>query len=300
MGKDAELKSLIDSNKAATDKRMEAMAAHYTMELGAVRATMKKNRAHATHMLAKESAKLYDAIAKNEENQLKVNGELAAQTRQAELDIQDALHEAKEDFSTRLGALHKTVVDNDKKFEGKMDKLTGIVRENAVKSQKGRDELKSIMDANKKELTASVRDAVKKGEEQMAAAEKKLLDMNAATKKALNLKITTEISKLTKDANSQIEGLRLNSKEARDQMKKELLFAVRAMADEAKENLDAAVEMATNEFARVNQQEADAAAAAAADRAAIAEEIAVEKQNVDTTVLASTQPLMPLPPSSSA
>merc|ERR1711871_451051 len=54
--KDAELKSMIDSNKAATDKRMEAMAAHYTMELGAVRATMKKNRAHATHMLAKESA----------------------------------------------------------------------------------------------------------------------------------------------------------------------------------------------------------------------------------------------------
>merc|ERR1711998_269944 len=96
--KDAELKNMIDANKAATDKRMEAMAAHYTMELGAVRATMKKNRAHATHMLAKESAKLYDAIAKNEAAQLKTNGELAAQTRQAELDIQDALHEAKEDF----------------------------------------------------------------------------------------------------------------------------------------------------------------------------------------------------------
>merc|ERR1711998_375375 len=46
--KDAELKNLIDSNKAATDKRMEAMAAHYTMELNAVRSTMKKNRAHAT------------------------------------------------------------------------------------------------------------------------------------------------------------------------------------------------------------------------------------------------------------
>merc|ERR1719453_2308196 len=284
LAKDAELKSLIDSNKAATDKRMEAMAAHYTMELSAVRATMKKNRAHATHMLAKESAKLYDAIATNEKEQMATNGELKEQTRQAELDIQDALHEAKEDFSTRLGALHKTVVDNDKKFEGKMDKLTGIVRDNAIKSAEGRAQLKSIMDANKAELTASVRDAVKKGEEQMQAAENKLVDMNEKTKAALNVKITAEISKLTKDANSQIEGLRLQSKEARDQMKKELLFAVRAMADEAKENLDAAVEYATGEFSRVNKQEADASAAAAEDRAAIAEEIAVEKQNVEDTL----------------
>merc|ERR1711871_319842 len=243
--KDAELKGLIDANKAATDKRMEAMAAHYTMELNAVRATMKKNRAHATHMLAKESAALYSAIAKNEAEQMQTNADLTAQTRQATLDIQDALNEAKEDFSTRLGALHTTVVDNDKKFEGKMDKLTGIVRANAVKSAEGRAQLKSIMDANKAELTAAVRDAVKKGEEQMAAAETHLVNLNAKTKAALNVKITSEISKLTKDANSQIEGLRLNSKEARDQMKKELLFAARSMADEAKENLDAAVAMAT-------------------------------------------------------
>merc|ERR1712164_172952 len=54
--KDAELKSLIDSNKAATNARMQAMAAHYTMELNAVRATMKKNRAHASHMLAKKTS----------------------------------------------------------------------------------------------------------------------------------------------------------------------------------------------------------------------------------------------------
>merc|ERR1711871_1746157 len=279
--KDEELKSLIDSNKAATDKRMEAMAAHYTMELSAVRATMKKNRAHATHMLAKESAALYGAIMEMEEEQMKTNEELASQTARARLDVEDSLRSAKEDFAERLGALHKTVVDNDKKFEGKMDKLTGIVRANAVKSAEGRAQLKSIMDANKAELTAAVRDAVKKGEEQMAAAETHLVNLNAKTKAALNVKITSEISKLTKDANSQIEGLRLNSKEARDQMKKELLFAVRSMADVAKENLDAAVAMATEKFEDVNAKEAAAAEAAAADRAAIADEIAVEKANTE-------------------
>merc|ERR1711871_1665678 len=285
--KDEELKSLIDSNKAATDKRMEAMAAHYTIELSAVRATMKKNRAHATHMLAKESAALYGAIMEMEEEQMKTNEELASQTARARLDVEDSLRSAKEDFAELLGALHKNVVDNDKKFEGKMDKLTGIVRANAVKSAKGREELAAIMEANKKELTAAVRDAVTKGEQQMQAAEEHLENLNEKTKAALNVKITTEISKLTKDANSQIEGLRLNSKEARDMMKKELLYAVRAMAEESKKNLDDAVASATETFNDVNAKEKAAADASAADRAAIAEQIAIEKSNAEGSLSAA-------------
>merc|ERR1711959_319583 len=174
LAKDAELKKMIDSNKAATTKRMEAMAAHFTMELNAVKATMKKNRAHASHMLAKESAALYSAIAKNEKEQMATNADLAAQTARAKLDIQDSLNEAKDDFAKRLGDLHKTVVDNDKKFEGKIDKLTGIVRDNAVKNAKGRAQLNDIMEANKKELTADVHDAVTKGENRMKAAENNL------------------------------------------------------------------------------------------------------------------------------
>merc|ERR1711881_380848 len=53
--KDTELKRLINKNKAETTARMDAMASSYTARLDKVRATMKKNRAHATHMLAKET-----------------------------------------------------------------------------------------------------------------------------------------------------------------------------------------------------------------------------------------------------
>merc|ERR1712196_18996 len=201
--KDAELKNLIDSNKAATDARLKAMGAHYKMELGAVRATMKKNRAHASKMLAKESAKLYQAIAKNEEAQAATNEALAAQTRQAKMDIDQALHEAKDEFAQKLGALHKTVVDNDKAFEGKIHKLTGIVDANAQKNEKERQILRKMMETNKKELEGAVSDAVRKGEQRMQAAQDKLTSMNEATKSALNLKITGEISKLEKEANSQ-------------------------------------------------------------------------------------------------
>merc|ERR1719238_2684586 len=133
------------------------------------------------------------------------------------------------------------------------------------------------MDANKKELSAAVRDAVKKGEDRMQKAETKLVNMNKKTKAALNMKITTEISKLAKRANDQIEGLRLSSKEARKEMRKELLYAVRSMADEAKKNLDAAKDAAVAKFTEVNAAEAAAATKSAADRAAIAETIKAEK-----------------------
>jgi hypothetical protein len=286
--KDEELHNLIKSNQAATDKQMDGMAAHYMMEINAVRHTMKKNRAHATHMLAKESSKLYAAIAKNEAEQMKTNAALKEQTRRAELDVQDALREAKDDFAERIGTLHKTVVDNDKKFEKKVDKLTGIVQADAVKNAKGRAQLAGMMDANKKELDAAVRDAIHKGETRMAAAELKLMKLNKKTKAALNVKITTEISKLTKRANDQIEGLRLNSAEARKEMKKELLYAIRSMADEAKKNLDDAVKIATAAFLFANAKEAAASAKSAADRAAIALKIKLEKAAAERQIKDAT------------
>merc|ERR1719181_969748 len=275
---DKELESLINKNKATTDARLDRMAAHFAQELDKVRGTMKKNRAHATHMLKKETGKLYAAIAKGEKLQAKTNAALSAQTRQARLDIQDALRAAKKDFGKRLGSLHTTVVKNNKKFEKKMDKLTGIVRANAVKSAKGRAMLASVMKSNKEELKASVAKAIARGESRMAAAESKLKDLNAKTKASMNTRITAQISKYAKQAASQIEGLRLSSKEARSEMRKEMLYAVRSAAALAKSNLVAATKDAKAKFAAASNKEAAAAAKNAAARAALAGKIAADKK----------------------
>merc|ERR1711959_466079 len=276
--KDRELKNLIKSNKAATDARLKAMADHYSTELDKVRATMKKNRAHASHMLAKETGKLYAAIAKGEKAQMKINGKLAAQTRNARLDIADELRAAKTDFSKRMAALHSNIVRNDKKFEGKMDKLAGIVRANAVKNARGRAQLSAIMKANKMELKAAVQSAVHKGEVRMMKAEMKLKDMDKKTKASLNMRITSEVSKLAKESASQIENLRLSSSKARAEMRRELLYAVRSAAAEAKKNLVAAVKMAKAAFAFANAKEARAAHKNAAGRAKLARSIAASKK----------------------
>jgi hypothetical protein len=275
--KDKELKTLIDKNKAATDARLSAMSAQFSTELDAVRSTMKKNRAHASRMLAKKSAALYDNIAKSEKAQMAENKAMAAQTAQAKMDLEDSLREAKGDFAKRLGALHSTIVSNDKKFEKKIDGLAGIVRANAVKNKEGRDHLAAVMTANKAELHKAVSDAIHQGEQRMMGVENKLKDMNAKTKASLNMRITSEITKLSERAKSQIEGLRLSSAESRAAMKKELLFAVRAAADEAKANLADAVKTMKTEFTNAEAEEAAAAKADANAREALAAKVEFEK-----------------------
>merc|ERR1712216_522935 len=228
--------------------------------------------------LAKETSKLYAAIAKGEKAQMKINGKLATQTRNARLDIADELRNAKNDFASRMAKLHSNIVRNDKKFEGKMDKLAGVVRANAVRNAKGRSQLAAIMKANKMELKAAVAGAVHKGEVRMMKAEMKLKDMNKKTKASLNMRITSEVSKLAKDSAAQIENLRLSSAKARGEMRRELLYAVRSAAAEAKKNLAAAVKVAKAAFSHANAQERKAASKNAAGRAALARSIARNKK----------------------
>merc|ERR1711998_235429 len=246
--KDKELKSLIDKNKAETNARMDAMAAKYKHEIGKVRATMKKNRAHATSRLKKATSAIYAAIEKQTVAQKAVNAKLAKQTR------------------------------DDKKFSGKIKKLTGVVTANAVKDAKGRQMLKEMADANKKEMLAAVSGAVHAGEKRMMAVQAKIKDMRAKTKSSMNMRITSQISKLASHIHSGIEGLRLNSASARAEMKKEMLYAVRSAAAQAKKNLAAVVRMTKGKFSALEKAEAAAAKKSAGARAAIAAKLAASKK----------------------
>merc|ERR1719160_543650 len=276
--KDAELKRLVNANKAANDRRLKAMANHYAAELDKVRTTMKKNRAHATRMLAKKTAALYSAIAKSERAQMKVNGNLAKQTRDARLDIADGLRKAKNDFAKRMANLHSNIIKNDKKFEKKLDKLTGIVRKNAMKNAKGRHDLAVLMASNKKMLQAEVQSAVHKGEQRMMKAENMLKDMNKKTKASLNMRITSKVSLYAKKAAAQINNLRMSSKAARAEMRKEMMMAVKTAAQEAKKNLAAAYKQSRKMFRAANAKEAKAAKASAAGRAKLAKSIAAQQK----------------------
>merc|ERR1712054_441527 len=267
--KDKELNALVKKNKAANDARMKAMAAHYTAELDQVRATMKKNRAHASKMLAKKTASLYSAIAQSEKEQMAKNKQLNAQLAQSRLDIANSLRDAKSDFDKRMGGLNKNIADNDRKFQKKMNHLAGVVSADEQKNAAGRKELAEKMKANKEDLMSSVADCVRKGEARMAKAEMKLKDMNKKTKASLNMRISAAIAKQKKRASEQIEGLKLNSKESRAEMRKFMLMAVRDACGVAKQRLAAVVKSAKAGFEAALKKEAAAAKSSAAVRAKV-------------------------------
>lgn len=284
MKKDKELSALIKKNKETNDARIKAMGAHFSAELDAVRATMTKNRAHASKELAKATSKLYTAMAKSQKEQEAKNTEMSAQLQSARIDIANSLRDAKDDFNKRMANLHETVAKNDRHFQGRMMKLTGVVNENAKKNKAGRDALAATMKANKEELLSGVSDCVRKGEARMAKAELKLKNMNKKTKTMLNMKISMAINKQEKRANSQLEGIRLNSKENRAIMAKEMLSACRGAVAIAKENLNDAVTAAKNSFVEAYQGQADSAKLDAAGRAKLSEKIAATHKVADDSV----------------
>merc|ERR1719498_560598 len=158
------------------------------------------------------------------------------------MDIAQGLRQAKDDFSARTAKLHTVILDNDRKFEKKLDKLTGIVRANAVKNQRGREAIAAIQKANKEQLSAAVQAAIRKR------------------------------------AEKQINGLRTQSKEARKLMKQQLMYAVKSMAAEAKKNLKAPRKKSEAMFSKAEAQEAAAAKKSAAGRLALSKRIAAEKK----------------------
>merc|ERR1711968_139568 len=217
-----------------------------------IKAQMKKDREHAETSLATATSALFKTLADNKEAQEAVNKELTEATRRAKIDAENALREAKHEFATKTSKLHETVKELEKKQNSKVMKLTGIVAENAIKDAEGRAQLKKISDANKDALHSAVTDAIAKGEARALAIEKKMSDVNAKTRSQMNNRITTEISALSKNIHSQITELTLETKEARAQMKKEIIFAIKSAEELAKKNLENAITWAEGEFTKLH------------------------------------------------
>merc|ERR1719238_1262694 len=296
--KDKELKGLMAKNKAATEKAMEQMSQKFFSAIEAIKSQMKKDRAHAEHSLAKATGGLFATLTANKEAQEKANKALTEATRRAKLDAEAALKEAKEGFTSKVAGMHKTVQQLETKHNGKIMKLTGVVAANAIKDAAGRAELRKISAFNKNELKNAVRDAVHKGEQRALQIEKKMKNVNKKTQATLNLKITTEISKLSKSIHSQITELNLQTKEARAEMKKEILYAIKSEATLAKENLKKTVAWAEGEFSKLNNDLKAEANKSEGERAALAAKIAKEKEHavgqLDNAVAAQNKALLAL------
>merc|ERR1711881_596938 len=250
--KDKELRSLMAKNKAETLRRMKRMADSFQMKMGKIRHQMKKDRRHQSNNLRRATNKLYGTLAKNAAMQRAANRKQMAATRRARRDAADSLRQSKALFARRLARMHAVAVKVAKKQQHKVNKLTGVVTANAIKSAKGRAMLKSMQSANKRDISHAISVAIQKGEQRAIAVEKKMKSINKKNRAALSAKVSTMISSLRKSTSKSIYALDMESKSARAALKKEVLFAVKAAAKKAKANLKKSVQWANGRFAALN------------------------------------------------
>merc|ERR1712072_1531868 len=247
--KDKELRSLMAKNKSETLRRMKRMADSFQMKTGKIRHQMKKDRRHQSNNLRRATNKLYGTLAKNAAMQRAANRKQMAATRRARRDAADSLRQSKALFARRLARMHAVAVKVAKKQQHKINKLTGVVTANAIKSAKGRAMLKSMQSANKRDISHAISVAIQKGEQRAIAVEKKMRSINKKNKAALSAKVSTMISSLRKSTSKSIYALDMESKAARKALKKEVLFAVKSAAKDAKKNLKKSVQWANGRFA---------------------------------------------------
>merc|ERR1719498_863500 len=217
--KNMKMQNKISADQAETDEKINKMAMAFNAALAVVRKQLKKNQEMQAHK----------------------NAQMKAEIRRVRLDAMDALRKAKEDFKSKIHKLGKVVAANDKKADKKIKELAGIVHENAQKDRKGREQLAALEEANKLEMKHSIADAIKKGEARAKEVMEKGNKMDKDTQFLVNSKLNAEITKLREETNGSVEALHLQSKEARAEMQKEMLYAIRSAAEVAKEDLNNAI-----------------------------------------------------------
>lgn len=277
LAKDKELKDLLDKNKDATAKAMTDMASNFNSKMNDIRETSKKDRAAATANLKKATDELHATMAKNQLAQDAKNTEMADASTAAGKDAADALDAAKLDFARNLATLHETATTSAKNQQEKINALTGVVEEDALKNKEGRDQISAMQKANKAEIEHAITNAINLGEQRATQIEEKMKSVNDKTKAAMMGKVETQIATLRDETQKSLFKLSLDSKAARGLMKKQVLASLKEATEQADQDLKAVVTWATGQFVALDATLADNAAASLKEREAIKKNVADNK-----------------------
>merc|ERR1719446_1472488 len=188
------------------------------------------------------------------------------------------------EFKEKIHKLAAKVAENDKKADKKIEKLTGLVKRNAMKSKMGRDAIQATEDANKAELKTAIRKAIAKGEKRAQLVEMRGAKMDKDTKWLVTNKLNTEITALRKSTDASVEALRLQSKEARAQSQKEMLYAIRSASKLAHDDLKIAIRTGVDKMVSFEKKAAASTAKSALERKALAAEIAANAKSVSRMI----------------
>merc|ERR1719230_462351 len=130
----------------------------------------------------------------------------------------------------------------------------------------------------------AIQEAITKGENRAKEVEANGEKMNADTKWLIENKLNAEITKLRDETSGSVEALALQSKEARDEMKAEMLYAIRSAAEVAKADLQLAVKDGVEKMVAFQAKSKSVHSEAEEARDALKAEIAANSAEVTTMV----------------
>merc|ERR1711998_525741 len=281
---DMEMQNLIAKDKATTDDQLNKMALEFNSALAAVRKTLADDCKHSEDQLKKQTSAVWSSLYKQKAEQEVKNAKMKADTARMRLDAMDAIRQAKHDFRKKIHDLGQVVAENDKKADAKIEKLTGVVAAEAAKSKQGRQNIAALEEANKADLKKSIAEAIKTGENRAKEVEANGAKMDKDTKWLVENKLNAEITKLRDETNASVGTLALMSKEARDEMKKEMLYAIRTAAEVAKKDLDLAIKDGEEKMIAFEKKAAESHADSAEARQALKDEIAANAKEVERMI----------------
>merc|ERR1712096_595591 len=272
---DAELRRLMAKNKAASMARIGRMAASFNMGMNRVRKQMARDRAHASHSLKRATNRLYGKMFRDAAAQAKMNAALRAQTASISREAAASLSRTKVAFSQKLAKMNAIAVRS--------------ARRNQLKSARGRQMLHNMRKANRADISGAIANAVHLGEQRALKVAKHMKDLNSKTRSALNSRISTQISKLRKNTQRSLFALSLENKQARAQMKREVLAAVRSAAKNAKNDLKRSVAESTARMNNLSRLQANNSSKNARARARLALAIRNEKRRAVRSISAAVE-----------
>merc|ERR1711998_462311 len=270
---DVELQRLISKDKAETDAKLNKMAMEFNAALDSVKATLKADRAHAEKKLKKSVGGLWTAFYKQQEEQNAKNLKMKEDTRRMRLDAMDAVRDAKKEFRKKIADLGKIVAKNDQKADKEIMKLTGVVKANAAKSKRGREEIAAMEESNKQELKTAIRTMIATGEKRAKLVEERGTKMDKDTQWLINNNINSQISALRAETDKSVGHLAALTEEARKEMKKEMLYAIETAADDAALELKKAIKDGEKKMIAFEKKAAATHAASALARKELAKSI---------------------------
>jgi len=211
---------------------------------------LRRDRRNAANKLKAATSRLYKRLGANERAQKKINKGQMAATRNMAIEARKSLNAAKAGFRARLLGMAGHIARSERKMNSQFSKLTGVVRRQAIKDRKGRAALAMMARAQRADLQNALHQAVESGKRRASKLEKRMVRMNKATRRAVMLQLSAQVTTLKRQNQHAIDQFRLSDKRALKALRKGLMAELNQVKAEAARNTRRAMRGATNTLLR--------------------------------------------------